>query len=79
MNDIKLTPAQGEVMSLFEANQHSTLSTFELRRSGMASPAQTIAQLKAKGALIKTVSRDAVDDSGKLHKRVAHYTFNGWV
>jgi len=77
MKVTKLAPLQSEVINLFNRYPRTPLNTFYFRREGITSPSQVIATLKAKGAVIHVTYQEAFDESGKLHKRVAHYTFNG--
>lgn len=69
---------QAEVLALFNQSPYKEISTLEFRKEGIASPAQCIAQLKAKGAIIERVLKLAMDESGKWHPRVAFYLFKGW-
>lgn len=79
MNKVILTAGQATIISLFKLYQNHPLSTFDFRREGIASPSQDIARLKSKGAIIEASYQNAFCESGKLHKRVAHYSFNGWA
>lgn len=76
MHQTKLTPLQSEIINLFKRYPRTPLNTFYFRRERIASPSQVIAKLKAKGAVILVTYQEAFDESGKLHKRVAHHTFN---
>ena len=58
-------------------NQHRHMSTLDLLRSGILSPASGIARLKQKGMIIETIYQTIADGSGRLHKRVACYKLLG--
>ena len=58
-------------------NQHRHMSTLDLLRSGILSPAAGIARLKKKGVMIETKYQSIADGSGRLHKRVACYKVVG--
>ena len=76
--DISLQPLQAEVMALFNQNPYNRISTYDFRKSGIGSPAQCIANLKSKGAIIEKELKSATDESGRVHKNVAWYIFKGW-
>ncbi|RLA38789.1 MAG: hypothetical protein DRR42_28160, partial [Gammaproteobacteria bacterium] len=48
-----LPPLQGQVFTLLQNNPKTPLSTFELRRHGIASPSQAISKLKNRGIVIE--------------------------
>lgn len=73
-----LSPSQAEAISLFIQNAGKDTNTFELREHGVATVSPCISQLRAKGVIIEMKRKPAMDSSGKLHKRVAHYQLKGW-
>jgi len=74
-----LPPLQAQVFNLLNSNPTTPLSTFELRRHGIASPSQAISKLKNRGIVIERQLRPATDDAGVTHDRVAHYSLKGWL
>jgi hypothetical protein len=77
-SEIKLQPMQAHSVSLFIENAGKSINTFEFHAYGIVSPSQCISQLKAKGAIFEKQTKPAIDNSGKLHKSVAHYSLVGW-
>ena len=53
-------------------------ATYEFRKNGISNPAQRISELIMMGAIIKKNSAPAIDESGKEHKKVSWYLFQGW-
>ncbi len=78
-NPIKLQPVQSKAITQFFQNKNTFISTFDFRKNGIMSPAQCINKLKTKGAIIQTIKKPAMDESGNLHNRVAHYKLMGWT
>jgi hypothetical protein len=74
-----LPPLQVQVINLLNRNPTAQVSTFELRRHGIASPSQAISKLKRRGADIERQLRPATDEAGVMHDRVAHYSLKGWL
>jgi hypothetical protein len=76
-NPVTLYPAEAEVINLLM--QANTVNTFEFRHSGIATPSGAICTLRNKGAIIEKEVKPAIDEAGKQHKRVAHYSLVGWA
>ncbi|MCC5856209.1 MAG: hypothetical protein JJU10_11125 [Idiomarina sp.] len=56
---------------------HKSLNTFELRARGFCTPNTNVHSLRKAGVPIKTTLRDAIGESGRVHRRVAHYSLGG--
>jgi len=78
LQEITLQPALTAIVEIFNDNEGIFVSTLGFIRAGALSPAAGIVRLKAKGAIIETITRTVIDDSGHEHKRVAHYKLVGW-
>ena len=75
---ITLTTLQNELLAEFNRQPSRYFSTFELRDAGIAYPAQRVAELKSKGAIIEKIIRPTTDRHGKFHNKVAQYRLKGW-
>lgn len=75
-NSVTLYPR--EVASANLLMQAKTVNTFEFIQNGIASPSGAICTLKKQGAIIEKESKPAIDEAGKQHKRIAHYSLIGW-
>ena len=76
---ITLPPSQAEVISLFNQYPGKYINTFDFRRNGIASPAQRIAELIMKGAIVDKKLKPAICELGRQHNGVAWYLFKGWA
>ncbi len=74
-----LNPREANTLRLFMQNPYGYVSTFEFRKNGIVSPAQSIHQLKKKGAVIERIFKPALDDTGALHNKIAWYRLKGWA
>lgn len=77
-NEIKLQPALAAIVEVFNENPNIPISTLDLLKAGVLSPAAGIAKLKNLGAIIVTELRSVTDANGILRKNVAHYKFVRW-
>ena len=68
-----------DMAEIFNANQGDYVSTLDFLSEGVLSPAAGITRLKAKGAVIETITRTVIDGAGRTRKRIAHYKLVGWV
>ena len=75
---IALTSSQEDLIAVLNRQPSQYLSTFELRDAGIDYPAQRIAELKAKGALIDKLTKPTRNGHGKLCINIAHYRIGGW-
>lgn len=73
----KNTFSTAEKLFLRELERHGTLNTFQLRDLGFMNPSKMIFDLKAKGLTFKTTQKSATGNTGRLHPRIAHYSFGG--
>lgn len=55
--------------------EHQSVSTPEFRQFGIMSPAPRILELRAQGHRIEKILESYMDDTGKVHRRVARYYF----
>ena len=58
--------------------QNEVVSTIELKDRGVMNPLQIIGNLMKKGAVITKERKDTTDSSGRLYRRVSHYSLIGW-
>lgn len=77
-NTIK-QPALMELLHVLMSNQNVYMSTIDLLRNGILSPAAGIARLKDRGVMVETIYQDVDDGSGKTRKRIACYKIVGGV
>lgn len=63
------------VIDLLKLN--SSFSTFDLQAKGFCSPNRIVHSLRSKGVLITTARKATMGPSGRVHKRVAHYSLVG--
>ena len=61
---------------LFEKKE---VSTIDLKNMGVMYPPQIIANLSKQGAIISKAKKEAIDNTGRLHKRISHYALIGWI
>ena len=54
------------------------VTTLELHQASYLNPSIAISKLRKRGAVISTARCEAIGHQGKLHKRIARYTFDGW-
>lgn len=54
------------------------INTIELQAAGCIASSSMISRLRARGALISSNRKDAVDTNNRLRKGIAHYTYDGW-
>jgi hypothetical protein len=71
-----LSPLLAKVVEIL--NQNNYVSTFKFRRIGIASPPQCIAELKKRGAIIETITKEVTDELGIVYKGIAQYRLLGW-
>ena len=55
------------------------IATPELQRAGIVAVHNNIAELKRRGAVIHTDMGHFTDQHGKCLRRIAHYSYKGWV
>ena len=77
IQELNKQPVLAELLIVLMANQNKYMSTLELLRNGVLSPASGIARLKDKGVIIETVYQTMTDTTGRSHKRVACYKIVG--
>ena len=70
--------SQAEVISFCKQNAGKYINTYEFRKNGISNPAQRISELIKKGAIFKKYSAPAKDESGREHKNITSYLFQGW-
>lgn len=74
----KLSPLLAKTLEIL-SNNNEYVSTLKLRRLGIISPSQCIAELKERGAIIEKITKEVTDELGIVYKRVAHYKLVGWI
>ena len=72
-----LPRALKEMVEILNANQSDYVSTLDLLRKGILSPAAGIARLKKKGVIFETIYQTITDGSGRAHTGVACYKIVG--
>ena len=75
---VKLQSNEAITVSLLSSNPIREISSLDLRAKGVRSPNQSIARIKAKGAIITSTLRTITDENGKVHKGIACYKLQGW-
>ena len=79
IQELKNQPALVELLLILLANKHKHMSTLDLLRHGILSPAAGIRRLKELGVCFDTVYQSMVDGSGRTRKRIACYKIVGGV
>lgn len=79
IQELNKQPALAELLLVLMANQNIYMSTIDLLKNGILSPASGIARLKERGAIVETIYQSIVDTSGKTRKRIACYKIVGGV
>ncbi|MDG1725880.1 MAG: helix-turn-helix domain-containing protein [Emcibacteraceae bacterium] len=72
-----LSPREASTLRLLQQNPYGYVSTFEFRKNGVVSPAQSIHKLKKKDFIIERIFKPALDDTGAIHNKVAWYHLKG--
>lgn len=73
----KKQPALHKLLCVLLHNYKRPMSTIELQRKGVLSPASGIARLKKNRVLVETTYQSTVDRFGITRKRVAFYKIVG--
>ncbi len=79
MNELKNQRALARLLYVLMDNQNRYMSTLDLLRMGILSPAAGIARLKEKGVIVETIYQSIVDSVGRAHHRIACYKIVGGV
>ena len=77
IQQLKNQRALAELLIALMANQSKYMSTLDLLKNGILSPAAGIARLKEKGVIIETIYQTITDVSGRSRKKVACYKVVG--
>lgn len=77
IKELKNQPALAELLRDLMDNQNRYMSTLDLLRIGILSPAAGVARLKERGVIIETIYQSIVDRSGRTRKRIACYKIVG--
>lgn len=77
IQELKKQPVLAALLIALMAGKNKHLSTIDLLKIGILSPAAGIARLKQNGVIIETIYQTITDGSGRLHKRVACYKVVG--
>ena len=79
IQELNKQPALAELLLVLMANQNIFMSTLDLLKNGILSPAAGMTRLKKQGAIVETIYQSIVDTSGKTRKRIACYKIVGGV
>ncbi len=77
VDDFIKQPALHKLLCVLLDNYKRHMSTIELQKNGVLSPASGIARLKENRVLVDTIYKSTVDRFGITRKRVAFYKIVG--
>lgn len=76
--DLAFPLRQADLLDIIIDADSVGVTTLELLQAGYLNPSIAISKLRQRGAIIATTRCEAIGTHGKLHKRIARYTYLGW-
>lgn len=75
---VTLPPRLADVLEIIIAGGPQGVTTLELLHAGHLGPANTISELRNRGAMLGKASCQVIGHHGRVYKGVARYTYLGW-
>lgn len=75
----KLQPRLEKILQVLNSRPLAWVTTLDLYKEGVMSPAAGICLLKKLGAIIETKRENVKYIDGAVYPSVAHYRFMGWA